>query len=1058
MAIAYVQSAGSAPGGAGSVVAFPSANTPGNLLIAMVASDTVTDTVTALTDTLGNTWVRATTPFDVPLKGTILGIYYAKNCLGGANTVSVTCATGAATTLQIAEYSGADTTSPFDVGAGATANSSTPNSGSATTTAAGDLAIGFCLNPRSALTAGTGYTTRQTNVFNNYVSFEDKILGAAGSVVADGTISTGGQWGMQLATFKAAAGGNTPPVATITAPTNGSSFTSGSTVTFTGTGTDTQDGTLPGSSLAWSSSLDGALGTGTSLGVSTLSLGTHTITLTATDSGSLTGTATITVTITSAGSGGSPNLGALPVANRQKPLWLDTGVNNLRSAAAGTLLSDPVTGVRITKRTSLTAPASSATGYNHSYSSGGFLISKPWGTGNTQLTIYYFADGTGTGYVQDITLGSTAASSARATPWGSDLRYTFSPKAGEEHIVYYFNGSQRLIRYDTTAGVMAEASNATFPAGGKDFSASCTGQQQYIQVDASGRYFCWMNGPGTAIHWWDSVTDTLKTLTDVQLGGSGIIDEPHFDRESGGRYVAIKLVSYTNVGGDYRNHHIWDAITDTFSALVFGASHTDWLRGIVAGPDPNVGSMLRFVPTPLSGGRGASPVAAASAGTKTYMLDDSAFGAAEMHNAGQWDQGSGLGASQYGLASVDAPSVWRTPGSWAVDAGAVYVATVSYQYQQATTQITDVLEVNAGNTQATARLTKAASRGAMVAGTWFISGTSLYVWRNDSAAVSSSNVQAFVQHVIADGLGFYKLDGTDVRFLAHHYSYNPSGDYYTSPRATISPCGRLVVYTSNLHNGTGPHYVLTAEVPLTASTPTALGMVTQPNDTRTGVAHTTQPVVRVVDAANNTVTTDTSTVTAALITVSGTGTALGTLTKAAVAGVADFSGNGLGVTSAGGGTFKWRFTDGTLTSVDSAVFTVVGNASALAVVTQPDSITTGATHLSQPSVKVVDSVGNTVTTDTSTVTASLVAVTGTGSAIGTLTKAAASGIADYVSNGLGVISAAGGTFKWHFADGVLTAVDSSVFTVSPAPSNPGGNAKDWVIAYVHKEHRRFGRT
>jgi glucose/arabinose dehydrogenase len=44
---------------------------------------------------------------------------------------------------------------------------------------------------------------------------------------------------------------NTPPQATITAPANGSLFRGGQTIAFSGTGTDTQDGTLPASAFTW---------------------------------------------------------------------------------------------------------------------------------------------------------------------------------------------------------------------------------------------------------------------------------------------------------------------------------------------------------------------------------------------------------------------------------------------------------------------------------------------------------------------------------------------------------------------------------------------------------------------------------------------------------------------------------------------------------------------------------------------------------------------------------------------------------------------------------------
>src|SRR5206468_1250528 len=86
---------------------------------------------------------------------------------------------------------------------------------------------------------------------------------------------------------------NATPVVAITAPT-GTTFEPGAAVTFTGTATDVEDGTLT-SRIVWTSSRDGVVGTGATITVSTLSTGIHTITAAATDNANTTGRATLTV-------------------------------------------------------------------------------------------------------------------------------------------------------------------------------------------------------------------------------------------------------------------------------------------------------------------------------------------------------------------------------------------------------------------------------------------------------------------------------------------------------------------------------------------------------------------------------------------------------------------------------------------------------------------------------------------------------------------------------------------------------------------------------------------
>ncbi len=108
-------------------------------------------------------------------------------------------------------------------------------------------------------------------------------------------------------------GSNTAPTVTISSPSTGASFVEGASITFTGSATDTQDGSLTGS-LTWTSSRDGVIGSGASFQRSNLSVGTHTVTASVTDSGALTGSASVTVNVTEAG--GGPTI-ALAIAGRK---------------------------------------------------------------------------------------------------------------------------------------------------------------------------------------------------------------------------------------------------------------------------------------------------------------------------------------------------------------------------------------------------------------------------------------------------------------------------------------------------------------------------------------------------------------------------------------------------------------------------------------------------------------------------------------------------------------------------------------------------------------------
>ena len=210
-------------------VRYSAAQLQGDLNVVVVGWNDATVAVSALTDISGNTYVRAVGP--TVLTGTATqSIYYAANIVSaaaGANTVTVLFnAAAAAADVRILEYSGIATSSPFDVGAGATGSGPTVSSGNATTTHANDLIIGANLTTGDTIAPGAGFTARMITVPDADI-VEDMTVTSAGSYAATAVLSSASQTIMQMAAFKAAATdvGNLPtaPASLVAAATGAAS-------------------------------------------------------------------------------------------------------------------------------------------------------------------------------------------------------------------------------------------------------------------------------------------------------------------------------------------------------------------------------------------------------------------------------------------------------------------------------------------------------------------------------------------------------------------------------------------------------------------------------------------------------------------------------------------------------------------------------------------------------------------------------------------------------------------------------------------------------------------
>src|SRR5216684_963955 len=243
VAINFAQVAAATPVSAAQVtVAYPGAQTIGNLNVVVVGWKDTTATVQSVTDSGGNPYSLAIGPTSGT--GQRQSIYYAANVKGGSNTVKVTFNRSAQyPDVRILEYQGV---SAVDVTAGASGNRGTANSGAATTTTASELIFGAATVASVVTGAGNGFTSRIITPSDGDDA-EDRVVTTTGSYSATAPLSPSAAWVMQMVAFKAASSPSAPTVTSVspssgavaggTAVTiTGTNFVTGATVTFGGTG------------------------------------------------------------------------------------------------------------------------------------------------------------------------------------------------------------------------------------------------------------------------------------------------------------------------------------------------------------------------------------------------------------------------------------------------------------------------------------------------------------------------------------------------------------------------------------------------------------------------------------------------------------------------------------------------------------------------------------------------------------------------------------------------------------------------------------------------------
>jgi hypothetical protein len=190
-------------------VSYPGPQAAGNLNILAIGWNDEASSVSAVSDSAGNSYQVAVPTF----RGNGLSqvIYYAPNINAGNNTVTVTFDQSADfPDVRATEYSGLALSNPFVAGNSASGNSAVANSGAAITGHTNELVFGAGMTDSTFTSPGSGFT--QVVITSPDADIvEHKVAATPGTYSASASL-TAGNWLMQVATFQ------TPASFVVTAP------------------------------------------------------------------------------------------------------------------------------------------------------------------------------------------------------------------------------------------------------------------------------------------------------------------------------------------------------------------------------------------------------------------------------------------------------------------------------------------------------------------------------------------------------------------------------------------------------------------------------------------------------------------------------------------------------------------------------------------------------------------------------------------------------------------------------------------------------------------------
>ena len=262
---------------------------------------------------------------------------------------------------------------------------------------------------------------------------------------------------------------------------------------------------------------------------------------------------------------------------------------------------------------------------------------------------------------------------------------------------------------------------------------------------------------------------------------------------------------------------------------------------------------------------------------------------------------------------------------------------------------------------------------------------------------------------------------------------NPSGGTLAGT-ATVNAVNGVATFSGLSINNAGSGYTLTASATgLSGATSTAftvfgagakLVFTQQPTNVAAGSSITPAVAVSIEDAQGNVVASATNSVSIAIGTNPSGGTLSGTLSVAAVNGVATFS--NLSINKLGTGYTLAASATGLTGATSSAFNVLVGAAAKLVFTQQPSNVVAGSSITPAVAVSIEDAQGNVVTTATNSVSIAIGTNPSGGTLGGTTPVSAVAGVATF--SNLSINRAGTGYTLTASATG-LTGTTSSTFNV-----------------------------